>query len=314
MGQEMMETTSPRPRRFENLSLDVVKKAITPYSYLSPTLILIGVLSLLPIVVVIRYSFFNNVIMTRNPAPVGFANYVTILTDPVFQQAVGNTLFFTMVSVIAHLVLGLAFAMLLNTRLLGGTAKAIFRGIYVLPWVFTATIIAILWRLLLDPNGIVNYFLATAGLMSIANPIAWLGSINLALPAVTFINIWAGYPFYMVSLLAGLQGIPAELYEAATIDGAGSVQSFRHITLPQLRPIILSLATLDFIWTTQQFALIWMTTGGGPIHVTEVLSTYTYKLAFSSYKFSAASTSAVLILAISIFVVVFYVRNQRASV
>ncbi len=308
-----MERTSPRPRRLEIRSLDVVKRAITPYSYLTPTLILIGVLSLLPIVVVIRYSFLNNVIMTRTPVPVGFANYVTVLTDPVFQEAVGNTLFFTVISVVAHLIIGLAFAMLLNTRLLGGTAKAIFRGIYVLPWVFTATIIAILWRLLLDPNGIVNYFLVTLHLMDIANPIPWLGSINLALPAVTFINIWAGYPFYMVSLLAGLQGIPRELYEAATIDGAGGTQSFRFITLPQLRPIILSLATLDFIWTTQQFALIWMTTGGGPIHVTEMLSTYTYKLAFSSYQFSAASTSAAIILVISIFVVVFYVRNQRAS-
>jgi multiple sugar transport system permease protein len=309
----MMETTNPRPRSLENHNLDVVKKAITPYSYLTPTLILIGVLSLLPIVVVIRYSFFNNVIVTRNPVFVGFANYVTILTDPVFQEAVVNTLVFTIGSLIAHLVLGLAFAMLLNTTVVDHTTISIFRGIYILPWVFTATIIAVLWRLLLDPNGIINYFLITAHLMSIDNPVAWLGQINTALPAVIFINIWSGYPFYMVSLLAGLQGIPRELYEAATIDGSSGVGSFRYITLPQLRPIILSLATLDFIWTTQQFALIWMTTGGGPIHVTEMLSTYTYKLAFSSYKFSAAATSAVIVLAISIFVVVFYVRNQRAS-
>jgi multiple sugar transport system permease protein len=309
----MMETTKPRPRSLEKPSLDVAKKAVTPYSYLTPTLILIGVLSLLPIAMVIRYSFFDNVVMTRNPVFVGFANYVTILTDPVFQEAMVNTLIFTIGSLIAHLVLGLAFAMLLNTTLLGHTTKAIFRGIYILPWVFTATIIAVLWRLMLDPNGIVNYFLITAHLMSIDNPVAWLGQINTALPAVIFINIWSGYPFYMVSLLAGLQGIPRELYEAATIDGASGVGNFRFITLPQLRPIILSLATLDFIWTTQQFALIWMTTGGGPIHVTEVLSTYTYKLAFSTYKFSAAATSAVIVLAISIFVVVFYVRNQRAS-
>ena len=98
---------------------------------------------------------------------------------------------------------------------------------------------------------------------------------------MTFINIWSGYPFFMISLLAGLQGIPRDLYEAATVDGAGVVSAFRNVTLPQLRPIIISMAVLDLIWTTQQFALIWMTTGGGPINVTEMLSTYTYKLAFS---------------------------------
>ncbi len=297
----------------ENRTLQVLKKSVTPYSYLSPTLILMAILSLLPIVVVIRYSLLDNVIMTKNPVFVGISNYVAILTDPVFHQAIFNTLYFTVMSVIFHLIIGLAFAMLLNAKILSSFTKSIFRAIYVLPWVFTATIIAILWRLLLDPNGVINYFLTTAHIISFGNPIAWLGSINLALHAVTFINIWAGYPFYMVSLLAGLQGIPNELYEAATIDGASSIQSFRYITIPQLRPIILSLAILDFIWTMQQFALIWMTTGGGPIHVTEMLSTYTYKLAFSSYKFSAASTSAVVILILSAFVVVFYVRNQKAS-
>jgi multiple sugar transport system permease protein len=302
------------PISSENHTLQVFKKTVTPYSYLAPTLLLIAVLSLLPIVEVIRYSLLNNVIMTKNPVYVGLQNYITILTDPVFRTAVGNTLFFTVMSVIIHLVIGLAFAMLLNTKILSPATKSVFRAIYILPWVFTATIIAILWRLLLDPNGVINYFLATLGIISIDNPIAWLGQINTALASVTFINIWSGYPFYMVSILAGLQGIPDELYEAATIDGAGGVQSFRYITIPQLRPIILSIAMLDFIWTIQQFALIWMTTGGGPIHVTEMLSTYTYKLAFSSFQFAAASTSAVIILLVSAFFVVFYVRNQRASV
>ena len=117
----------------------------------------------------------------------------------------------------------------------------------------------------------------------------------------------------MVSLLAGLQGIPDELYEAGTIDGANGRQLFRFITLPQLKPIIVSLAMLDFIWTMHQFTLIWMTTGGGPIHVTEMLSTFTYKAAFSSYEFALASASAFIILALCLFVALFYVRQQRAS-
>lgn len=274
-------------------------------------MLLLLVLSLIPIVTVFYYSMMDNVIMNKNPVFVGIANYVEIVLDDVFQQAFLNTMYFTVMSVIFHLILGLSFALLLNTKLLGPTTKALFRVVYILPWVFTATIIAVLWRLMLNPNGIVNYMLNTLGLAN--GPIEWLSSRQLALHAVTFINIWAGYPFYMVSLLAGLQGIPGELYEAGTIDGANGRQLFRYITLPQLKPIIISLAMLDFIWTMHQFTLIWMTTGGGPIHVTEMLSTFTYKQAFTSYEFSHASASAFIVLLLSMFVALFYVKQQRAS-
>lgn len=287
----------------------VIRKS-TPFLYLSPTILLLTILSLIPIAMVFTYSLMDNVVMNRNPVFVGIANYVEILTNSVFQQAFSNTMYFTVMSVVFHLILGLSFAMLLNARMLSPIVKAFFRTIYILPWVFTATIIAILWRLMLNPNGVVNYLLATIGLID--SPVEWLSSRQLALHSVTFINIWAGYPFYMVSLLAGLQGIPEELYEAGTIDGADRRQLFWHITIPQLKPIIVSLAMLDFIWTMHQFTLIWMTTGGGPIRATEMLSTYTYKLAFSSYQFSHASASAFIILALSAFVALFYVRQQRA--
>lgn len=286
-------------------------KKLIPFAYLSPTLLLLAVLSLLPIGMVFYYSLMNNVIMEKHPVFVGVDNYGELLSDAVFQQALLNTLYFTVMSVVFHLILGLSFALLLNTKLLPPLVKALFRVIYVLPWVFTATIIAVLWRLMLNPNGIINYLLTWSALVS--EKVEWLSAKQIALHTVTFINIWSGYPFYMVSLLAGLQGIPDQLYEAGTIDGATSPQLFRYITLPQLRPIILSLAMLDFIWTIHQFTLIWMTTGGGPIHVTEMLSTFTYKMAFSSYKFSHASASAFIILALSMFVALFYVRKQRAS-
>jgi len=288
-----------------------VTKKLIPFAYLSPTLLLLAVLSLLPIGMVFSYSLMDNVIMNKNPVFVGASNYLDLLTDDVFQQAVLNTLYFTAMSVIFHLILGLSFAMLLNTRWIGPIPKAIFRVIYILPWVFTATIIAILWRLMLNPNGVINYVLLATGLAD--SKIEWLSSRQLALHAVTFINIWAGYPFYMVSLLAGLQGIADELYEAGRIDGANGRQLFRYITIPQLKPIIVSLAMLDFIWTIHQFTLIWMTTGGGPIRATEMLSTFTYKAAFSSYQFSQASASAFIILVLCMFVALFYVRQQRAS-
>jgi multiple sugar transport system permease protein len=279
-------------------------RTLEPYGFIAPTAILMLVLMIVPIVLVIGYSFMDNVIINKNPEFVGIENFVTVLTDGVFATAIGNTLIFTVVSVIAHLLIGLGFAMLLNSPLISNASRAVFRVIYILPWLFTAAVIAVLWRMLLSPNGVVNYL--------ISSDLEWLSSPALALGAVTFINIWAGYPFFMISLLAGLQGIPADLYEAATVDGANGVQRFLNVTLPQLRPIIISMTLLDLIWTSQQFALIWLTTGGGPINVTEMLSTYTYKLAFSRYEFALASTSAVLILLFSMVLAFFYVRHQRA--
>ncbi|GAA0178616.1 sugar ABC transporter permease [Clostridium sediminicola] len=290
--------------------LQVLKRKLVPYAYLSPTIILMTVLMLIPIVMVIIYSLMDNVVMNKNPVLVGIENYVEILTDSIFLETISNTLYFTVMSVIFHFVIGLAFAMLLNVKILHSATKSFFRVVYVLPWVFTATIIAILWRLMLNPNGIVNYILNTLNIIS--SNIEWFSSRKFALHAITYLNIWAGYPFFMISLLAGLQGIPSDLYEAATIDGANNIKSFIYVTIPQLKPIIISMAMLDFIWTMQQFPLVWMTTGGGPIHATEMLSTYTYKLAFSSYKFSLASASAVIILILSMCVALFYVKNQKA--
>ncbi|MBD7919612.1 sugar ABC transporter permease [Cellulomonas sp. Sa3CUA2] len=262
-----------------------------------------------PVAMVVGYSIFDNVITNRDPQVVGFANYVQIITDRAFWQAGRNTLVFTLVSVAVHMVLGLTFAMLLNTDLIGPRLRAAYRVVLVLPWLFTIAIVAVLWRMLLDPRGVVNYLLNTVGIdVGLTD---WLGSPALALGAVTVINIWAGYPFFMISLLAGLQGIPAEMHEAAKVDGANPVQRFWNVTIPQLRPLLISLGLLDVIWTTQQFPLIWMTTGGGPMGATEVLSTYTYKLAFSRYEFALASTSAVVILLASLVLAIFYARSQK---
>ncbi|GAA2642352.1 carbohydrate ABC transporter permease [Paractinoplanes durhamensis] len=284
-------------------------RRLVPYGYLSPTIVLIVVLMVVPIVMVISYSFRDNVIVQDNSVFAGFANYTKVLTDPDFLAAIKNTAIFITVSMVAHLVLGLAFAMMLNTELLGGVTKAIFRIVYILPWLFTIAVIAVIWRLLLDPAGVINYVLHSIGLIN--EGVNWLGDPGKALWAVTFINIWSGYPFFMISLLAGLQGIPKDLYEAAAVDGTNWFQRFRHVTLPQLRPVIISMAVLDLIWTSQQFALIWMTTGGGPLNTTEMLSTYTYKQAFSEYEFSTASAAAVIVLLLTMILAFFYVRQQR---
>jgi multiple sugar transport system permease protein len=272
-------------------------------------MVLIFVLMVIPIAMVVSYSFKDNVIVEQNPVFAGLANYTTVLTDPNFLAALKNTFIFITVSTVAHLVLGLTFAMMLNTPLLGGVTKAIFRVIYILPWLFTVAVIAVIWRLMLDPSGVVNYILTTAG--ALRQGVSWLADPGKALWALTFINIWAGFPFFMISILAGLQGIAPDLYEAASVDGAGPFRRFLNVTIPQLRPVLISMAVLDLIWTSQQFALIWMTTGGGPLNTTEMLSTYTYKQAFSSYEFATASASAVIVLLLTMILAFFYVRLQR---
>ena len=209
-----------------------LKKTMTPYGYLMPTLALMMILLVIPIIMVIRYSLYDNVIANKNPVFVGLANYKTVLTDSAFWTAVGHTMFFVIVSIIAHMIIGMIFALILNTRYLHDRTKGIFRAVYALPWMFTASVIAITWRMVLDPNGILNYVLMTLHITS--EKITFLASREIALQSVTLINIWSGYPFYMISILAGLQGISPDLYEAAALDGADAVQSFFGVTIPQI--------------------------------------------------------------------------------
>jgi len=287
-----------------------LKRAVAPYLYLSPSLLIIGLLMLLPMVTVIGYSFQNSAVLRRDPSFAGLKHYQAIFNDPVFWASLWHTLYFTCMSVIFHMTIGMIFALMLNSDRINPTLRNILRVLYILPWLFTAVIIAVIWRLLLEPNGVVNSILMQLGI--IGSKVEWFSSPKVALHAVTFVNIWAGYPLYMVSLLAGLQGIPKDLYEAAGIDGANEWEKFRYITVPQLMPIMISIALLDFIWTMQVFPLVWMTTGGGPIHATEMLSTYTYKLAFREYDFSLASASAILILLLSMSMTYFYIKHQKA--
>ncbi|MBA5803755.1 carbohydrate ABC transporter permease [Rhizobium changzhiense] len=297
-----------KARRKRWLRYSTLRKLV-PYFYVSPATLLLALLMLFPMVMVFKYSLMDGAIMKKDAAFAGVQNYMTIFENPVFWQSVVQTLYFTIMSVIFHFIIGLAFALLLNTNRVDPLIRSILRVLFILPWLFTAVIIAIIWRLLLDPNGVVNSVLMALHIINFK--VEWFSSTRTAIHALTFANIWAGYPLYMVSLLAGLQGISKELYEAAGIDGANEVQKFWYITIPQLMPIIISIALLDFIWTMQVFPLVWMTTGGGPIYSTEVLSTFTYKLAFSQYEFSLASASAMIILIISMSVTYFYIKHQQ---
>ena len=289
--------------------MKLLGKKTVPYRYLAPTLILMIVFLVIPIGMVVSYSFVDRAVVSKNPAFVGLANYKELFANRQFWNAVSNTIIFVVVSVVAHLVIGMIFAMLLNSKYFKTRTKTIARVFYILPWVFTASVVAILWKLMLQPSGIVDYLLSF--LPQVSRNTEWLSSKDIALAVICFINIWCGYPFYMISILAGLQGISGDLYESAAIDGATAVKSFFHITLPQLKPILISIAMLDFIWTLQSFNVIWMLTGGGPVNSTEMLSIFIYKLAFQKVDYSMASTAATVLLVVCIFIAIFYVRQQK---
>lgn len=288
-----------------------VRQKLSPYGYLAPTIILMVVFLVVPICMVISYSFLNNAVVVKESVFVGLDNYKKILADSEFQGAIKHTFIFVIVSVVAHICLGMGFALMLNSDCFRTRTKSIFRVIYILPWIFTASVIALLWKLILQPGGIADYLLQF--LPGVNKNFSWLSEGNIVLGVLTFVNIWCGYPFYMISILAGLQGISGDLYESAAIDGATGLKSFIYITIPQLRSVLLSIGLLDIIWTIQSFNIIWMLTGGGPLNKTETLSVYIYKLAFNSSQYGLASTAAVFALIACIILAIFYVKLQRKA-
>ena len=218
------------------------------------------------------------------------SHYTNLTKDPFFKRTFWNTTVFVSLSVASHLVLGLAVALLLNSAL---PAKPLFRLIALLPWVVPDVVAGIIWKWMYDPiYGALNDVLLRIGLID--TQIEWLSNPSIALVSVILVNLWRGFPFVMLILLAGLQSIPLQLYEAAAIDGATRAQSFYHITIPGLKKMIVVALALDIVWEVRRFGLIQAMTQGGPGVLTEVLSTYTYKQYFQFFRFEYASAIAVV--------------------
>ena len=233
-----------------------------------------------------------------------FANYANLLNDPFFKTAFWNTGIFVFLSVASHIILGLAVAMVLNGDL---PAKPLFRVIALLPWVVPDVVAGIIWKWMYNPlYGALNDFLLRLGL--IHSHVEWLSNPRLTLFSVILVNLWRGFPFVMLILLAGLQAIPRYLYEAAAIDGASKRQSFFHITIPGLRKMFVVALALDTVWEVRRFGLIQAMTQGGPGVLTEVLSTYTYKQYFKFFRFEYASAISVVMTIVLLLVSLPYIR------
>ncbi|HSB68223.1 MAG TPA: sugar ABC transporter permease [Candidatus Methylomirabilis sp.] len=284
---------------------------IQAYAFLGPALCLLAALMVYPLIQVIRMSFYD--IKVRTETWVGLENFAELLRNPLFWQVLWQTALFTLGSVLFHLVLGMGLALLLHTRI-NGKIRNLFRGLLILPWLFAPTVAGMIWVLMLSPFGVVNGFLTTIGLLDPNQTINWLGSPSTSLLSVTAMNIWRAYPFFMVMLLAGLQAIPEDVYEAADIDGTTPLQKFWFITIPGLRGIILTIVLLDGIWTFRAFDPVYVMTGGGPVNSSQVLPTSIYFDAFQKLRFGYASAEAVVMFLILFAFSVVYVRRAARDI
>jgi multiple sugar transport system permease protein len=219
-------------------------------------------------------------------------HYTALLRAETFWTALRNLGTFTIWSVLGHLAIGLVVALLVNVPLRG---QKVFRWLVLMPWMLPPAVVATTWAWMFhSPFGVINPILEAVGF--IERPVAWLSTLPTAMPAVLVANLWRGYPFVSIILLAGLQAIPRELYEAAAIDGAGALQRFVFVTLPLLKRAILIAGLLDLLGTVKYFELIWVMTRGGPANATEVLATYIYKLQFVLHRPSVAAALGVVML------------------
>jgi len=276
------------------------------YAFLAPALALLLLLLVYPLGQVVRMSFFE--VTPRAERWVGLENYRALAANPAFWGALQNTVWFTAGSVALHLGIGMALALLLHSRI-DARVRNVFRGLLIVPWLFAPTVAGMIWVLIFNPFGILNGFLTSLGLLRDAATVNWLGDPRTSLLAVTAVNVWRAFPFAMVMLLAGLQAIPDELYEAAAIDGSGAAQQFRFVTLPSLHGVILTMALLDFIWTFRAFDLVYVMTGGGPVDSSQVLATSIYFSAFQKFQFGYASAEAIAMLVILLAGSLVYVRR-----
>lgn len=304
----------PRPAPVKLGLLTTLKRRyreeILAYSFLWPALLVLCGLLLYPFADVVRLSFYDSNLRTETW--VGLGNYVALWSDPLFWTAFGQTVTFTALSVALHLVIGLGLALLLNMRLEPGF-RSLARGLLIVPWLLAPTVAGMIWVLMLAPLGIVNGMLASLGLIDPNYAIAWTGDPSTALSSVTAMNVWRAFPFFMVMLLAGLQAIPRQLYEAAAIDGAGLLRQFWYITLPQLRSVITTIVLLDSIWTFRAFDPVFVMTGGGPAHASEVLATAIYFDGFQKLRFGYASAEAVVMFLVLFAVSAIYVRRAMSN-
>lgn len=280
-----------------------MQKKLTPYFWILPVIIVVTILIIFPLIWTVVISFQTKLIGAPGTFS-GFKNYINVWKSGEFLEALWKSLYFTIPSIILKLLIGLGAALSLNQNFKG---RNIIRSWLFIPWTIPRFAVAIMFIWIFRANGGLDLMLNKIGIL---NTPFWLGP-NLVMPTMIFVNVWKGFPFFMVGILSGLQSIPRDIYEAATIDGANTIQLFRHITLPLIRDVTLIVTTLSTIWTITEFDVIFLITGGGPGTASQTLPILTYVKAFREYNLGEAAAIAVLSLPILLVLIIWIVNLTR---
>ncbi|MEW6224395.1 MAG: sugar ABC transporter permease [Chloroflexota bacterium] len=258
--------------------------------FLLPALALYALFVIFPMIQAARYSLYDWNGLKPLTDVVGTANFERALADPVFLGAVGHNALIVILSLVVQIPFALGLALMLNRGMRG---RAILRLVFFAPYVIAEVITAIVWNLLLQPNGMAEHFLESIGLGDLYHP--WLADPDTVLIAMFFVITWKYFGFHMILLLAGLQGIPRVLDEAAAIDGATRRQAIRYVTLPLLGPTIRVSVFLSVIGSLQLFDLVWVTTRGGPVNASNTMAVYMFDRGFVRFQFGYGSAVAVIL-------------------
>jgi multiple sugar transport system permease protein len=272
-----------------------------PYLLIAPTIAVLVALSIYPLIYAVKVS-----LQTESSAGVRWSlqNFTRLAADDFFRSALAHTLVYTIIALTFEFMLGLGLAVLLNRAMRG---RSLFRAALLVPMMLPPVVVGVVWRLMLNPNfGAINGTLKGTGLNTEA--LTWTASPTLAFASVIMVDIWQWTPFMFLILLAGLQAIPEEPYEAALIDGSSAWQTFRHITLPLLKPAILIALLLRTMDLLRVFDQIFILTEGGPGSATETISLYIYRTAFRFSDFGYAAAMSFVLLLLTNVISLLYIR------
>jgi len=303
-----LESRAYRPVRLSRLREVIERESVFSWLILTPPVLFLLAFLGYPFFYGVYLSFFRREV-AGPPIFVGFGNFVTLMNDPIFWQSVGNTVKFTGAATVLKAFGGLGMALVMNQNF---KFKAITRALLLLPFIVPTVLSTVAWQWIFDPGmGLFNRLLVESGLAK-TGP-SWLGTPTMAMISVIMVNTWRGLPFFGISILAGLQTIPVEQHESATIDGAGTWGRFRHVTLPSLLPVIFIVTTFSIILTFFDFQLVYVLTGGGPANSTHLMATYAYSLSMGAGQMglgSAVALSMVPVLGLLLVLLTYYVRKE----
>jgi multiple sugar transport system permease protein len=276
---------------------------------MAPAIIILTLFIAYPFVLGIAYSLQDARIGVQGHF-VGLKNFIDNAQNGIFQQTLRNTFVYTAITTVFKLALGMALALLMNQHF---RFKNLARAGLLLPWIIPTALSTLAWLWIFDSTyGIISWVLKNAGL--IQRNIPFLGDPTLAMGSVIAVNIWRGTPFFAISLLAGLQTISQDLYEAAAIDGASAWQRFRHVTLPLIMPVLTIVTLFSIIWTFADFQLVYVLTRGGPTNSTHLLATLAYQIGMTAGELSVGASISLWMfpfMAALVIAVLWYQRREQ---